>query len=344
MAYIRSFFLLALSMTLIQNINAQTAVALHSAGEATFFYQENGLQLAYQNAVHGDTIYLPGGSFSPPSNFAKRLVILGAGFHPQGTEHTGKTFINGNFRFAEGADQLYIEGVHITGYIDFPNNISINQVIIKNTQIGSYIYFYGSTRDKMCKNITIINCAIGSDLYMNNAELSTVSNSVIGGRLFNSDGNMFSNNIFLFINATNISTGLISTCDNNVFKNNIFRQDNFRFMRSCTGNILSNNIIAASNPDLGTNPTLNNNWLDVDLSTVFEKELTAAFDYDNSYKLKSPHNYIGDDGKEVGLFGGLFPYKENAIPQIPRIVSKKIAGTTDAEGLLKIEITVEAQP
>lgn len=344
MKHIRCFFLLAVSIIFSQNIHAQTAVALHSNGEHSFFYQENGFQLAYQNAIHGDTIYLPGGSFTPPANFAKKLVILGAGFHPMGTEHTGKTFINGNFRFAEGADQLYVEGVHITGYMDFPTNISINQVIIKNTQIGSFVYFYGSTRNNMCKNISIVNCAIGTDLYMNNAELSTVSNSIIGGRLYNSDGNMFSNNIFLFINPSNVTTGVISSCDNNLFKNNIFRQNNYRFMRTSTGNILTNNIIAASDPDLGTNPTLNNNWLNIDLNLVFEKELTGNFDYENSYKLKTPHSYIGDDGTEIGLFGGLFPYTENAIPQLPRIVSKKIAGTTDAEGLLKIEITVEAQP
>ena len=53
--------------------------------------------------------------------------------------------------------------------------------------------------------------------------------------------------------------------------------------------------------------------------------------------------YLGDDGTEVGIYGGLVPFKEGAVPINPHISQKSIQTTTDSNGLLNIYFTVEAQ-
>lgn len=48
--------------------------------------------------------------------------------------------------------------------------------------------------------------------------------------------------------------------------------------------------------------------------------------------------YIGTDGKEIGIYGGISPF--SPILTIPRIVKKDIA-TETVDGRLKVNIKVE---
>jgi hypothetical protein len=45
----------------------------------------------------------------------------------------------------------------------------------------------------------------------------------------------------------------------------------------------------------------------------------------------------------VGIYGGLFPYKEGAVPLNPHISLKNIAPQTDVNGDLNIQLKVNAQ-
>jgi hypothetical protein len=52
---------------------------------------------------------------------------------------------------------------------------------------------------------------------------------------------------------------------------------------------------------------------------------------------------LGTDGNQVGIYGGVFPYKELAIPVNPNIISKTISPQTNASGELNIQVQVKAQ-
>jgi hypothetical protein len=106
-------------------------------------------------------------------------------------------------------------------------------------------------------------------------------------------------------------------------------------------NTFANNIFSVV-PNTGTN-TFIGNYNSIDLTTVFMNQSGNVFSYSHNYHLVDPGTYQGVDNTEVGIYGGLFPYKEGAVPQNPHIQFKSIAPTTDASGNLQIEIQVEAQ-
>ncbi len=51
----------------------------------------------------------------------------------------------------------------------------------------------------------------------------------------------------------------------------------------------------------------------------------------------------GTTGNESGLFGGINPYKENALPVTPHIMKHTIATSADESGNLQINASVQAQ-
>ena len=58
-------------------------------------------------------------------------------------------------------------------------------------------------------------------------------------------------------------------------------------------------------------------------------ELTAA----------AAQNYLGTDGKQVGIYGGNLPFDMR--PSNPQITNAEVASKSDANGLLHINITVQ---
>jgi len=136
----------------------------------------------------------------------------------------------------------------------------------------------------------------------------------------------------------------ISQLSNCTISGNIFLKDyNGYIQYECQSCTFSNNIFA-SNPPVGNN-TFENNYNSIDLSTLFVNQSGNTFNYDHDYHLSGSNAsiYIGTDDTQVGIFGGLFPYKEHAIPSNPQITSKSIAASTDDNGMLNVNITVEAQ-
>ena len=85
------------------------------------------------------------------------------------------------------------------------------------------------------------------------------------------------------------------------------------------------------------------NWTVTDTDTFWAEESqsdTAVYNDANTYKLsdQAQKDYIGTDGKQIGLYGSSFPF--NTISTIPHIISKDIAPKTE-NGKLKVSIKVE---
>lgn len=316
-------------------VNAQI-IALHSSTGTQLFNGQTALADAYTAAGNADTLYLSGHTFTPPSVFDKQLTIIGAGHYVDSTMATGKTFINGTVNLSENTDGFYLEGVEITGSLIFRNNESVNNVVVKRCKVNSTVAIPGDLSNPTT-NLSLIGNVFLNTIDLKNATNVFLSNNIITNRLYNSNGNQIANNVFLY---SSYSTYCIYHGNSNYLDNNIFLTG---YIIDGTGNTVKNNVVVSSSPSYGTNATTIGNYTGIAQSAIFVNQTGTSFNYTHNYHLQAPATYLGADGTEAGIYGGLFPYKEGAVPLNPHIQLKNIAPATDANGDLHIQIQVKAQ-
>jgi hypothetical protein len=334
--------LLALILTIIctSSINAQI-IALHSASGVQIIKGTTALSTAYTASQSGDTLYLSGGTFIPPSTFDKQLVIFGAGHYIDSTIATGKTSFNGSLTLTENADMFYLEGVEITGNLTLTSNHSVNNVTIKRCKINGTASVLGNLSNPSI-NLSLIGNVLVQRINLENAQTAFLSNNIIVNTFQSSDGNLINNNIVLgYIYGS--SMDYLFFGNNNTLNNNIFIWDGYNANVNGFGNIFNNNIYVEPTPNYGITPTAIGNYTGVGQSAIFVNQTGLTFDYTHNYHLQAPATYLGTDNAEVGIYGGTFPYKEGAVPLNPHIQLKNISPTTDTNGDLQIQIQVKAQ-
>ncbi len=339
--------ILALFLVLFtfSSLKAQKIVALHSATGVQFFSDDNPLQSAYAAAVDNDTIYLPGGSFAPPARFEKKLRIYGAGHYPSATTATYKTKISGNFVLSDEADGFYLEGVEITGSLNFDNNESINDVTIKRCRLNN-INIPGDRTQASENCIFQENVIHGMDL--NNLINSSFFNNIIEDRINAARNLTFLNNLFL---DSNYYHPVFDYANSSMIKNNIFLHESTTYGGITNGSgqsTYSHNIVCFTfDPNntsaFGTDPILDSNY-SMTRADVLVNQSGGNFDYTHDYHLTTAAQAnLGDDGTQVGIYGGFYPWKDASIPSNPHISSKNISNTTSATGTIHIDINVHAQ-
>ncbi len=325
---------LAIIFTVI-NVNAQK-VALHSTSGVQHFNGISGFLNAYNAANPGDTIYLLGGGFNPPVYIDKQLTVFGAGHYPDSTLATSKTFINATLTFRDNADGFHLEGVDVNGDINFYSNEPINNVIIKYSKMNNFSASGNLTTPS--SNLGIINCVLIGALNLENIENGGIFNSIIQSPISFSQGNLFENNIFMFNDPYTMYA-----CNNNSINNNIFLNAYYNGGEILgTANQLRNNVFASPVVGYGTTPITSGNYIGVALNTIFVNHTAYTFSYANDYHLQNPITYLGIDGTQVGVYGGIHS-KEGAVPSNPHIQINNSATQTDVNGDLNIQIQVEAQ-
>jgi hypothetical protein len=316
----------------------QQKVALNRNGTTEIYGGSNPFNDAYLAASSGDTIYLPGGNLPFPATIDKKLVIIGAGHYPSVTVATNRTVLNGTLTIGENADNLHLEGIEITSTLSFNTNHKVDGVVIKRCRIG-YIYYNGDASTP-CLNNVIRECVINGNVYFNNAKSSLFSNNIIGGTVNTGLEIGISNNIFLY---SGYGSQIFVDIDNSSISNNIILQSyGTNYVHTgCQLSTFSNNTFVLT-PPVESN-TFTNNYNDIAIAGLFVNQTGNAFDYTHDYHLVNPTTYLGNDGKQVGIYGGLFPYKESALPVNPNIISKTIAPQTNSNGELNFQMQVKAQ-
>jgi hypothetical protein len=318
--------------------NAQQRAALHSSGNTTIYSGTNPFVDAYNSAITGDTIYLSGGGYVSPATLDKGLTIFGAGFHPDSTTATYPTSFTTNIIYLGGnADNLHIEGLEFIN-INKARDTQTNNLTIKRCKVTSFSFSYNGSSTVTSVGFELLESIVTGSISLDGMSNSIVSNNIIQGNLNSSSNNIIQNNLFL-------AQSYSSYCMNNTYANNIFSNTNGTVLYNSTGNILEKNIIAHPTPNFGTGAIDNGNYKGVDLTTVYVNQNGFAFDYAYDYHLQATaaSTYLGNDNTEVGIYGGLFPYKEGAVPLNPHISLKNIAPQTDVNGDLNIQLKVNAQ-
>ncbi len=306
------------------------------------------LTSAYNAASVGDYIYLPAGDFTLGATISKEIHFVGAGFDINASITTGATRISGDIVLDSNSNGSSFEGFYLTGnfknygtvdsitfsYINFNKTMPFyegyawtwNNCFVKNSVVREYIYF-GSSPSGFGENNTISNSFINSIHSMNhsvvknciiskysatnyclyNIKNSVIKNNVIGGQGFSPDVSYISENVLYLNNATDALSGQL----------------------------------ANGKPFC----TEFNNIFSIVIADTFVNSSIYTFDPTLDYHIKptsAAHN-AGDNGMDIGIYGGSTPWKEGAIPSNPHIFFKSIGSTTDGSGNLPVQIKVSAQ-
>jgi len=336
-----SFILIVLFV--LQTASAQNPITtLQHAGTTKVFYGTTSFVDAYTASTKGDTLLLSVGTFTPPASIIKSLTIIGAGYFPDSVSVKKRTSISGTINIGKGADYLHIEGAYITGDVSYLSNLSSDTITILSLSRcrATNIVFNGC-------NCKYRECIIDGNIeFRNFGYNSAIENNIIKGKVSNIKKNsIITNNIFL------TTDNPFEYVNSSVINNNIILRNNTSYILfgvDCSNNSCNNNLFVGSSTlnkssIYSINNTGNNNYQNIQQSEIFINQSGNLFDFTHNYHLKSPINYIGTDGTQVGLYGGLIPFKDGGYPSNPQIIYKSVDTKTDTNGNLKINFTVKAQ-
>lgn len=320
------------------------------------------LQEAIDAAAVGDTIYVSGSPVSYGSiTIPKTLVLFGQGYRVNNQYGSPSTIGTVTFSNDEGdfetpatsSDGTHIEGFRITSTLsisaptdviysditirrNWTSNINlnnVNEIIIENNRIESYIDFGSSPTDIDSRNVIVRNNIIS---YSSDGAIwRSTSGSIL-----------ISNNLFIVNDA---DESVFLDCRNLVFTNNIITgqgvgttEDNCNF---CT---FTNNISFggdATDFDYANNTT-GSNLEATNPGFVSAEGFDFSFDADYRTTDTSPANGAGSDGTDIGIYGGIspFPVEEAAgyftspFPSIPQVLEMNILNSSIPEnGTLNVE-------
>ncbi len=267
-------------------------------------------------AQPNDKIYLPGGNFDFTGIIDKPIHIIGVGFQ-NGLNIDGTTQINGDLTINANGNNSTFEGFYLSGNFICLTNGEVNNLLFKRLNISGVggINYFGWT------NCVFVNCVVRSTLDFSSSNNSTnivISNSFINrvSRLQNS----------LINNCIVGSSNSIISCSNSTIKNCIF--SGFDIYNNTNGNAISygssglnfyNNAVAAS---LGEGVISDLNTIIINnISEVFVNASNYIFNptFDTQLLSSFAGNNAGDDGTDVGIYGGQYPWKNGSLPISPNI-------------------------
>jgi hypothetical protein len=343
--------LLLLAMLLIgawANNFAQNLIAVQNSGTPTFFQQVDDAILSSQD---GDTIFLPGGTWNISQPINKRLHIIGVGHNPDSTSATFPSTLQGYFVLALGASNGSLNGIFLNG--SFSTNDSVSSYTVFRCNIIGAIYANpGIDNFTFIENILqggLIGEQTGAPNYGYASNCSFFNNIINGatnmyGRRIPFINSVYKNNAFIGYSWVDNSGAAFNIASQySVFENNIFFNTlGFGVVYNSTAN--NNLFVESISFPIGTNVG-SNNIAGQEQSTIFINNSGSRFPYDYNLHLQSnsPGKNAGTDGTDIGIYGGLYPWKEGSLPSNPHIQFKNISGSTDQNGNLNVNIKVAAQ-
>ncbi len=306
---------------------------------------------ALQKVPTNGFIYLPGGTFDA-INIDKKVNIRGAGIDSKASFATGLTVIP-IMNILIGGSGSTVEGVVLTQYITFNQSTDITLTRCNIAQL--------TVNNNSISILTVHNCLVQSISGSAGASNITITNcfvkDMIGG--YNNRGsfpqglgnNIRIENCILYhktISQPNVNDGngegLIF--NQGTYKNNIVIVENY---------ITADPSVQLS-PNVGAMQIMSNNFFTTHLLSPIDSRITnnqfkalntgdIFVDWANrDYRLKPTFAYrlSGENGTEIGIFGGSNPGRDGFIPSAPYIYFKEISNKPDAQGNLQIKIKVKS--
>jgi len=289
------------------------------------------IQEAYENASDGDIIYLLASQIeylrtNETLDIEKKITIFGNGFDLDKTQDQSNkcllfnSRIYGKLIFHNGSDGSTIEGVGG----NFSATIYASNITMKSNKISN-IHIIPSI------NILLVNNYIYS-IEMNDGNSSTHRPFELFA-LNNIIENIFSKTrVGALIFSNNIVKGYISNSSNLVklfFSNNIILKSNL----NCNNCIFRNNLFSTKHENIDSS------------TNIFHNPEDVFIDYENqNYYLKenSPAKGTGENGTDMGIYGGFHPFVDTGLPNLPIIYSLDSTIVTSHDLGLKVIIKAKS--
>lgn len=322
-----ALFVLLLVVVGMTNALAQNQIAtLQHEGNITMFYGVNAFQNANNAAQNGDTITLSSGSFRG-CTLSKAVTIHGAGCVEDTVASVLPTALIDDIYLDNHNDTLSLTIDGINGSeVKFYYKNNCKNVVVNKCNIRA-LYPYGSTYSTYIYNSSFGNCIIKQFWY--NGSGSVIVNCVVGGVGFSQ------NNSTVYNSIIELGDG---TFTNSMVINSIISSSGYNTI----GNSICYNCIGITsylngNSSLFEGQVNNTNMIANSYSDVFET-FAGEITFNNSYQLKEEiaNSFLGNDGTEVGVYGGLKPY--NPRPSYMIIRRCNVAGRTTEDNKLSVEI------
>ena len=326
--------LIAVAFLATMTAAAQNIAAV-SPNNATTIYQT--LDDAIDGAESGSTIYLPGGGFqiSDETKINKKLTIMGVSHRGDTDNVDGATIIGGNLYFEEGSSGSAILGVYVSGNINIgTEEIPVINVIVRYCNINSV-----QVKNSGCTGTLISNNYVRSESDFGNSEV-TIKNNIIN-KICNVATGVISNNVSCHYCWGQARYGnyyrSLENINNATIIGNVFRGGDLALMsyffsgNNCT---FFNNLLIGGT--IGDAPII----INASVEDLFEKWNNGSISPASNFHFKEEYK---EYETQVGIYAGDGFSDEKSLAPIPRIISKKVAESTDESGKLQIVIKVKAQ-
>ena len=302
----------------------QLATLKHN-GNISVYYGANAFVEAYNAAANGDIITLSDGTFnvplsgSDPAPITKGITLRGNGAQPDSVRGTQGTYFLTRINVQNLGDSASFEAEGIF----FQYLTSANSYDIKLTNCCVQA-FYG----RGC-GLQARNCIIKTgDLHGTATHPHIFTNCVIqpvknGSRLS-----------YPTLPEYSICTNCIIPAHNYMIENNSSVYNNCIIGGVEETQTYNNSILYG---DWSNLPGTTNVAMEV--SDVFETWNGSTLSFDpNTYKLKAnvANSVLGNDGTQVGIFGGDFPF--SFTPSYSVIKRLDVPNRTDENGMLNIDV------
>lgn len=341
-------FMLVLMIALVSGISKSVAqntlVATLSHGTSIkMFYGTNALCDAYNAAVSKDIINLSGGSFQAV-DIAKAITIRGTGI-----DDANPTYIIKSFTInipSSDTGRFTMEGIRCAGGIQMAGKFN-NPYFVKS-QFNSFYYENTTT----IKNAVFANCRIVKDFALRGTSTAQFVNCYVNQFHNEEDNNTsatFINCIikpyFEYQNNESYNSKPQYICNSQLLNCIIFyyymENNNWQQYNSLSSSTIATNCVSINFYNLFKENAANKDNKSSEFTQVF-KNFTGSYSDSQTFELTitAKKKYLGNDGTEVGLYGGILPY--NSTPSYPQITKMNVANKTTADGKLSVEIEVTA--
>ena len=300
------------------------------------------IQNAINGASAGDTIYVEG---SPDgygnATLSKQLVIYGAGYFLSQNDSTQallQTSSIGIMTVSSGGAGSIIQGLTFSGSSTSTHlSIDADNVTVRGN------YFYSSSSNYYLVYVYSDHTGfVIQGNWLNHAYSSSSRTTIYladgaSGNIMNNFIKRLSTHSSAYALNFHASVGPVLLRNNVIYGNMLVYNTTMANNIMLTGTFTSGTTNEDYNMCNSSQFSGTNSLTSVDMSTVFEDYTSSV---DNGYELASGSSALsaGQFGEDLGMFGGVDPYRLSGMPSIPSIFFFTQSGAASDSNPLQIEI------
>ena len=292
-------------------------------------YDSNQMTQALADAVKGDTIFLPEGSFGG-FDLTKEVMIRGCGT---------TTIITGAVKIAVAGNPTF--SAPLLDALKIDNSLTVsqpcNKLHIRKCWITGNISFSAKSEDVLIDRCSNSNSNRNTFSMSSNIVSMTVMNSIIAYLYSNG----VTGNVVTFINCNILSR--YSDIAEQTFINCIFGYGGYTTTSSSSSTKLTNcTLLNCLYNTYSASSYQNSNVGNSILQSCYGVDNGTSLLTDLSKDVLLANGYLGNDGTIVGINGGNTPFVSDMLPAAPKVTDQSISLDLENKKLnVSLKVTAE---